>query len=1078
MPDRYAAFISYAHRYQEWVATLQRNLESCLKAAKADPSAIFLDQTDLASGRSWVAQLQEGLATSDHLILVATPEALASPRAEDEWDGFINAHRDWAQGRFHVVMLVDVPMPPFVGRIQRLGFVEHDAEQYRAELRKLVGGLLGREARDPPELPADLEIPSPPAGVLPKDLRLRLVAWLAPQVRRKLTRAAVANALGVTPATLEGHATPETAASAALVATTGDDDRIQAAQRVVRSLRDAFDEEDDDLLTELVTLATELERLGDGGEGGLLGTWLARVARDHSNLVPFFEQADLELLDRVYVQLEVRPEERLTRGKEEMALGFERQHLTLRDLLVLPRGEPSWVTHRWVVLGDPGAGKTTLLRHLAATLAADTQRRWVPVFESLPRLMRETEFLITRLEGQLRRAGAPAKGLAAALESEAQEGRLLLLLDGLDEVPRERREEAESTLRDLSARWPETPIVVTSRPIGYRRPGSEFVELDLLAFDEGQRREFLERWLGRSTASVDPGLAAEVMKVLRGDRGLWDLSGNPLYLTLMALLFEQGKKPERNRATLYEQVFDLLLDGRHRPGGKPIDAKKAVYAVLRRLACDMTRDNRDTELKADLEARLLREEHDTLCAPLRRVPAWERSLGPFLDDLAEITGILGPHDGPTADWRYWHRTFREALTAEQLAAEMEAGGEAAIVAKAREVAGDEGRWAEPFALLVGRVEDPDGLVTSLVEANRALGLRAVATAQRLKDETLRTVLNLTGKWKERSEVYREIPDLIDDPERALALVDQLRQRMRDGNDLYFLEETAVAIGERWPDVARLVEQLRDRFYDHIPEPSEELFRKVETRDGWVDLWREIPAAEGWVGAADGEEDHAWEHPRHRVTIEQPFSMAVVPVTNAQYTAFDPGHAWYERKGVSREVLARHPVVNVTWYAAVAFCRWLSASFSGARLPLEEEWEYACRAGTETRYWSGNKEKDLERVGWYRGNSGSRTHRVGQKPANPWQLYDMHGNVREWTSTAYADVDAYVKAYEGREAGISIDPAAPVAAASRGGVRVLRGGSYIDSAVNARAAYRFRSSPGDVFRFQGFRVVLPRPRAGL
>ena len=135
-------------------------------------------------------------------------------------------------------------------------------------------------------------------------------------------------------------------------------------------------------------------------------------------------------------------------------------------------------------------------------------------------------------------------------------------------------------------------------------------------------------------------------------------------------------------------------------------------------------------------------------------------------------------------------------------------------------------------------------------------------------------------------------------------------------------------------------------------------------DGRVELWREIPAGEGWVGAADGEEDHTWERPRHRVTITRPFRMAAVPVTHAQYAAFDPGHEPYKWEGVEPENLAHHPVVNVTWYAAVAFCRWLAGSFPGARLPLEEEWEVACRAGTETRYCSGESEKDLARVGWY------------------------------------------------------------------------------------------------------------------
>ncbi len=652
--------------------------------------------------------------------------------------------------------------------------------------------------------------------------------------------------------------------------------------------------------------------------------------------------------------------------------------------------------------------------------------------------------------------------MAAVLDHEGQEGRLLLLLDGLDEVPRDDREDAEALLRQLSARWPKTPLVVTSRPIGYRRPGSEFVELELLAFDQAQRRQFLARWFGRGSGEADRRRAAEVMAVLAGDAGLWHLSGNPLYLTLMALLFEQGKEPERNRAKLYDQVFDLLLEGRHRPGTKPIDAKKAVYCVLRRLACDMTRDNSDTEPKSEVEARLLAERYDALCAPLRRVPPWERGLGPFLDDLAEKVGILGPHDGPAADWRYWHRTFREALSAEQLAADLDAGGEAAVLERARGVAGDESRWAEPFALLVGRVEDPDALVKSLVTANRALGLRAVATAQRLSDDTLTSVLKLTEKWNERRDVYLGIPELIgDDPERALALVDRLRRRTRDGNDLYFLGATAAAIGERWPDAQGIVEQLEGRFFDHVPAPPDALFARIETPlDGEVPLWREIPAGSGWVGAADGEEEYDDERPRHRVEILRTFRLAAVPVTNGQYAAFDPAHADPEHSW--------HPVTGVTWYAATSFCRWMATHLPGARLPVEEEWEVACRGGTETSYWSGDSEKDLARVGWYNKNSNHRSHRVGEKPANPWGLYDLHGNVWEWT------LSVWKSDYSRQADGLEIDPAAPPAdpAAAAGARRVVRGGGYWVGAGRMRAAYRGYGGPGDEREDQGFRVMLP------
>src|SRR3990172_1474954 len=109
---------------------------------------------------------------------------------------------------------------------------------------------------------------------------------------------------------------------------------------------------------------------------------------------------------------------------------------------------------------------------------------------------------------------------------------------------------------------------------------------------------------------------------------------------------------------------------------------------------------------------------------------------------------------------------------------------------------------------------------------------------------------------------------------------------------------------------------------------------------------------------------------------------------------------------------RRPVDQVSWYDAVEFCNRLSEiaglnpsydinnrscifTRNGYRLPTEAEWEYACRAGTTTRYYSGNSESDLARVGWYRLNSDGTTHPAAQKEPNAWGLFDMHGNVWEW-----------------------------------------------------------------------------------
>jgi len=1077
MPERHAAFLSYAHRYGAWVKTLQGNLERSL-AHLGRPGSVFLDQVDLGAGRSWVGQLQAGLDQAERLILVATPEALASPRVADEWETFVARRRDWRQGNLQIVLLVDTPLPPFLDGVQRVDFRRGSEAQHRLALQELLSGLLGREdRRDLPTLPAGIEIPAPPDLGLAEELRGRLVAWLAPVLRSKMRRLAVATGLRLESNALEGHPSAECAASAALVLATGKDDPIQATLRILDVLAELVEEEDLEGAAALAPLRAEVEELrGAGPERGLLRVYLEAVDRDHAELVPYFQrQAELAMLDRVYVQLELRPDERGFLAREGAEGGLLRP-MGLRELLELEPAEHRWLTRRWVVRGDPGAGKTTLLRHLAATLAREEKEsprsRRVPVFESLPRLMREGGRLLDRIARRLERAGHPAQGLQAVLDRAGQEGRLVLLFDGLDEVPKEERDEAEKTLRDMAALWSSSALVVTTRPIGYRRLGSEFLELDLLPLDVDRRREFLARWFGRRSGAPDFERAARELSALEEDPGLRELAGNPLYLTLMALLLEKGTSPDRNRTRLYDQVFELLLEGKHRPEGEPIDCQAGVREILRHLGYGMTRDNRDTEPVTALEARLYQPAADPLRAPLERVPRWRASLRTFLDDLSRKTGILGPHDGPDADWRFWHRTFREALAAERLEQIAQHQGTEAVLALAREVAGDESRWAEPYALLTGRIADPDGLVRALVEANRSLGLRALATAPELRPETLTQVLVLTEKWQERAEVYRRLPELVGDPERALALLDRLRRRTRDGNDLYFLDLAVRSVGERWPDQQRKATDLLTRLFDHIPAPPKDLFQWIDTPlDGRIPLWRDIPAGRFWMGSPEGEGDDD-EHPCHEVVLAAPFRIGAVPVTNEQYAAFDPGYHPELWEGVSTEELLFHPAVNITWFAAVSFCRWLSTRAPwarGARLPLEEEWEYACRAGTETRYWSGDEEADLARVGWYDENSGSRTHRVGEKPASPWGLYDVHGNVWEWTVSPFAG------RYEIPEGGVVLDSAAVeplLVTEPGGGGRVLRGGTFWDGAGGARAAYRNVGNPGFVVRDLGFRVVLP------
>ncbi|MCP4700099.1 MAG: SUMF1/EgtB/PvdO family nonheme iron enzyme [Gammaproteobacteria bacterium] len=155
----------------------------------------------------------------------------------------------------------------------------------------------------------------------------------------------------------------------------------------------------------------------------------------------------------------------------------------------------------------------------------------------------------------------------------------------------------------------------------------------------------------------------------------------------------------------------------------------------------------------------------------------------------------------------------------------------------------------------------------------------------------------------------------------------------------------------------------------------------------------------------------------------------------------------------------HPVACVSRNDAMAYTQWLSEQTGeNYGLPTEAEWEYAVRAGTDTAYHFGNDEKQLGEYAWYSANSDKKTHPGGEKKANAWKLYDMHGNVWEWVQDWYAE-DYYVKSPKE-------NPAGP----ETGSYRVLRGGSWSDSPRFVRSADRFRGDPGSRFAYLGFRLA--------
>jgi formylglycine-generating enzyme required for sulfatase activity len=273
-----------------------------------------------------------------------------------------------------------------------------------------------------------------------------------------------------------------------------------------------------------------------------------------------------------------------------------------------------------------------------------------------------------------------------------------------------------------------------------------------------------------------------------------------------------------------------------------------------------------------------------------------------------------------------------------------------------------------------------------------------------------------------------------------------------------------------------------------------------------------------MGSPTIEPGHNIDEVQHTVTLTTPFYMSIMEVTNAQYAALaqwaldhDPPLVTATStslqdalEGSTQELLdlndedcdisfsggvftveggkEDHPALEVSWYGAVAYCDWLSLQggltraydhstwecnnhdpydAQGYRLPTEAEWEYACRAGSETAFTNGDitniecSDPILDQIGWYCGNANDWTHPVGQRLVNDFGLYDIHGNLVEWCNDWY-----------GGYGGDVTDPAGPAS----GTDRVLRGGSWSYDAENCRSAVRYDSAPEYTGFSYGFRPV--------
>lgn len=730
---------------------------------------------------------------------------------------------------------------------------------------------------------------------------------------------------------------------------------------------------------------------------------------------------------------------------------------------------------RMVILGDPGSGKTTLLRYLALRYARDRAENTTFVRDHLR--LNESGFLPLYLP--LRNLGAylaprpdtGTEGHALMLaflyeylknerivvpddffDADLNAGRIVLLLDGMDEVGDENLRRRVTRLIDsFAGAYPQCRIVVTSRIVGY--PGLARLEQDFATttvqdFSLADVREFLTHWHRLvAIGQLGPGTSAEhfaasqtnqLLNAITSNPRVRELAVNPLMLTVIALVHRDRVKLPDRRAELYAEAVDVLLGKWDEARG--VDAVRVLDdrpfdASDRRLLLQTIALNMQTAGKREIEADELTRQLRAYFTGLTTTPAAaHHATERFLQVIRERTGLLV--EAGQGVYRFSHLTFQEYLAA--LAA-LDLPTCETILASHVSDAG----WREVILLAIGQLATQGPTrTTSLVQR--------IADTKNPTNPYDPLVLAVEGVRDAGNGMNPQVAAEIQARVKKLLAKDRPAwQRILNQDRISWAKQISQTSTKSWvQEKGKLIEALVQSGAGYWTMPYGE------------PEWITIRAGEFWMG--EGAEIH-------RVNLPV-FKIARVPITNAQYLLYvqaadAPAPEYWVDKQPPRQ-LTSHPVVNLTWHDAQNYCKWLSeVTGKHIHLPSEAEWEKAARGSEDKRVYPWGDVFDASKCNTSELGLDD-TSPVGVFPsgASPYGVLDMSGNVWEWTRSIYKEYS--YNARDGREDLQSSDN------------RVLRGGSFFYLVRDARCADRFRYLPDSRLRFFGFRVVASPSDSGL
>lgn len=707
---------------------------------------------------------------------------------------------------------------------------------------------------------------------------------------------------------------------------------------------------------------------------------------------------------------------------------------------------------RLVIIGDPGCGKTTLISYLgltyARTLADDKnlvgERLALQETNHLPIILPLRDFG-HHLKEKHPKPGkdGPALLLAYLREyyeaqhiplpedffvSHLKSGRAVLLLDGMDEVAEvSLRQRVARLIEVFAERYEKCRYVVTSREVGYEgasRIGVGFGLTKVREFTPQEVRQFLKDWTRVVEATLAGNDSSEILrladeqsekliKAIDNNPRVADLAVNPLLLTVVALVHRyRAQLPER-RSELYEEAVEVLLghwDAAkgmetefNLPGGRMLDGGDR-RSLLEPVAFWL-HEHRKRELERDDLRSILQPKFINMMSGDKDQAS--KSLDAFLTLINERSGLL--IERGVGVYGFAHLTFQEYLAARVLAERDDA------LKYSLKVLPDPW-WREVLLLEVGYLSNQgtrrvSALIRSILDEDPKTEPEPhhhlLLAAECLFDVgAARVEGDLLGEAQKRLKKQADAPFKKGDKAAVLA-------KITASNALARIES----------------KQVTNSFWK-LPygEPQ----------------WVAIPAGEFWMG--DEQEARQVELPEYQISR--------VPITNMQYalyvkdTSVNAPEHW--RGGSIPLGLENHPVVNVSWYDALDYCKWLSEKIQKAvSLPSEAEWEKAARGGKDKRrYPWGDAWRELHCNSDELGLGDTTPVGLFLNGMSPYGVLDMSGNVWEWTRT-----DVLRASFDDREA------------------FVLRGGSFNYTSGYSRCAARDWDSPGYSVWRDGFRVVV-------